>query len=184
MLWTRSVSAWRTPENVWLRSAGTSVRSPLAGFGLRPSATRASWTSARACLTWASATRWASRRWSILLATDRAPAEELLGAGEVGPGPILARLPAPQGGDLGAEQGDGVVDVLDRLLELPPLAAGLGQDAPHLGLRGGQVGFGGGHGRLLDVDLDLVRLPVELDQQVALPHPVVVLDQDAGHLAR
>ena len=71
---------------------------------------------------------------------------------------------------------------IDRL-ELPPLAPGLGQDAPDLGLGGLQVGLGVDHGRLLDVDLDLVGLLVELDQQVPLLHAVVVIHQDAAHLA-
>ena len=31
MLWTSSASAWRTPEKVWLMSAGTSVSSALLG---------------------------------------------------------------------------------------------------------------------------------------------------------
>ena len=31
MLWTSAASASRTPEKVWLRSAGTSVRSSLLG---------------------------------------------------------------------------------------------------------------------------------------------------------
>ena len=39
------------------------------------------------------------------------------------------------------------------------------------------------HGGLLDRDLNLVRLLVELDQQVALFHAVVVVHQDLGHLA-
>ena len=64
MLWLTSASAWRTPENVWLMSAGTSVSSPFSGCEGRPSATRASWTSSRACLTAAAAVRSASRRWS------------------------------------------------------------------------------------------------------------------------
>ena len=62
-------------------------------------------------------------------------------------------------------------------------AAGLGQDAPDLGLGGLEVGLGGDHGRLLDVDLHLVRFAIELDQQVALLHAVIVVDQDPGHLA-
>ena len=76
-----------------------------------------------------------------------------------------------------------VVDVLDRPLELPPLAPGLGQGAPDLGLGGLQVGLGVDHGRFLDVDLNLVRLLVELDQQVSLLHSVVVVHQDPAHLA-
>ena len=68
-----------------------------------------------------------------LLAGDRAPVEELLGPGEVGLGAVEGRLLAPQGRDPGLELRDLVVDVLDRPLELPALAPGLGQDAPDLG---------------------------------------------------
>ena len=60
---------------------------------------------------------------------------------------------------------------------------GLCQDAADLGLGGLEVGLGVDHGRLLDVDLHLVRFAIELDQQVPLLHAVIVMDQDPGHLA-
>ena len=47
-VWTSSASAWRTPEKVWFRSAGTSDRSPFSGRGGRPRMTRVSDTSSRA----------------------------------------------------------------------------------------------------------------------------------------
>ena len=183
MVWTSRFSAWRTPEKVWLRSAGTSVRSAPSGCGARPRATRVSWTSSRACLTVGLGRPRGRTALVVLLAGDRAPVEKLLGPGEVGPGAVAGRLPAPQGRDPGLELRDRVVDLLDRRLELPALAPGLGQDAPDLGPRGLHVGLRVDHGRLLEVDLDLVRLPVELDQQVPLAHPLVVVHQDPAHLA-
>ena len=107
----------------------------------------------------------------------------MLGAGEVGPGAVEGRLLAPQGRDPGPEQRDVVVDLLDRFLELPSLAPGLGQDAPDLGLCGLHVGLGVHQRRFLEGDLDPVRLLVELDQQIPLAHPVVVVHQDLAHLA-
>ena len=118
-----------------------------------------------------------------LLAGDRVAAEEGPGPQQVGAGALEGRLLAPQGRDPGPEQRHRVVDILDRPLELPAQAPGLGQDAPDLGPCGHQLGLGGDQGRLLDVDLDLVRLLVELDQQVPLLHPFVVVHQDAAHLS-
>ena len=42
---------------------------------------------------------------------------------------------------------------------------------------GRQVGLGRGHRRLRDIDLHLVRRPIEFDEDVALVNPVVVIDQ-------
>ena len=168
-----------------MRSAGTSVRSLPSGCGARPRATRVSWTSSRACLTAASAVRLAvDGAGRTPRGRSRPLAKSCLGPREVGPGAgrrvaSLLRRAATRARSCATC----VVDVLDRPLELPPLAPGLGQDAPDLGLGGHQVGLGGDHGRLLDVDLDLVRLLVELDQQVPLLHPVVVVHQDPAHLA-
>ena len=99
------------------------------------------------------------------------------------PGAIEARLLAPQGRHARRQEGDLVIDLLDCRLELPPQAPGLTQDRPDLGLGGLEVGLGADHGRLLDVELHLVRLAIELDQQGPLLHAVVVVDQDPGHLA-
>ena len=118
-----------------------------------------------------------------VLAGERVAAEEAPGPHQVGAGALEGRLLAPQGRDPGPEQRDRVVDILDRPLELPAQAPGLGQDAPDLGPCGHQLGLGGDQGRLLDVDLDLVRLLVELDQQVPLLHPFVVVHQDAADLS-
>ena len=165
MLWTSAASAWRTPEKVWLRSAGTSVSSSPAGCGARPRATRDSWTSSRACLTAASAVRSASRRWSNSSREIALRAEECVGPREVGPARVEGRLLAPQGRDPGPEQRD-----LCRRHPRSPSGAstagsGPGPGCPGPGPGGLHVGLGVDHGRLLDVDLDLVRLLVELDQQ-------------------
>ncbi len=64
-------------------------------------------------------------------------------------------------------------------LELAIVGTRPGASRPtDLGLGGHQVGLCRRHGGLLDRDLNLVRLLVELDQQVPLLHAVVVIDQD------
>ena len=68
-----------------------------------------------------------------VLAGERVAAEEAPGPQQVGAGALEGRLLAPQGRDPGPEQRDRVVDILDRPLELPAQAPGLGQDAPDLG---------------------------------------------------
>ena len=55
-------------------------------------------------------------------------------------------------------------DVLNSMLELEAVSPGLSHLAAHLGLGGRQVGFGRLHGRLFDLDLNLVWFFVELDQ--------------------
>ena len=92
-------------------------------------------------------------------------------------------LPALERRDVGPQVGDLGVDVLDGVLELEPIGPGLGHQAAHLGLGGRQVRLGRRHGGFLDRDLNLVRLLVELDQQVPLLHAVVVVHQDLAHLA-
>ena len=82
-----------------------------------------------------------------------------------------------------ARSGDLVVDLFHRPLELPPQAACLSQVGPDQGLGGLEVGLGVDDGRLLEVDLHLVRFAIELDQKITLPHAVIVMHQDPGHLA-
>ena len=118
-----------------------------------------------------------------VLAGERVTVDQGPGPLQVGAGSLEGRLLAPQGRDPGPEQRDRVVDVLDRPLELPAQAPGLGEGAPNLGPSSRQLGLGGDQGRLLDVDLNLVRLLVELDQQVPLLHPLVVVHQDAADLS-
>ena len=86
-------------------------------------------------------------------------------------------------GNLGAQQGDLVVDVLNRVLQRPAPAHGLRFDAAHFGPGHLQVRRRRIDSRLFDRDCDLKRLLVEFDQQVSLVHPVVVVDEHARHLA-
>ena len=182
MFWTRAASASRTPEKVWLRSAGTSARSPVSGCGARPRATRVSWTSSSACL------------------PRLRPSARPHAAGRTPRGDCAARVKSTSRGSLpwrgrgsppcfaGPRPWPGAARLRRRR---PPSTAGAstagsgrgGQGAPDLGPGDLQVGLGVDHGRLLDVNLDLVRLLVELDEQVPLLHSVVVIDQDATHQA-
>ena len=173
------------PEKVWLRSAGTSVSVALSGLRGRPRATRVSWTSSSACLTAASARPLRPR-----------------GAGRTPRGAIAPRLKSCWARSKSALARSQVASLLRRAATLGPQqrrpgrrpprspsgasSAGCGPGPGCLGPGPArpQVGLGGDHGRLLDLDLDLVGLLVELDQQVPLLHPVVVVDQDPGHLAR
>ena len=86
-------------------------------------------------------------------------------------------------GNLGAQQGDLVVDVLHGVLQRPAPAHGLRFDAAHFGLGHLQVRRRRIDSRLFDRDCDLKRLLVQLDQKVSLAHPVVVVDEDARNLA-
>ena len=62
-----------------------------------------------------------------VLAGELIAAEEAPGPHQVGAGALEGRLLAPQGRDAGPEQRDRVVDILDRPLELPAQAPGLGR---------------------------------------------------------
>jgi hypothetical protein len=53
-----------------------------------------------------------------------------------------------------------------------------------LGLRRGQVGFGGFDRCLLDGHLDLVRLFIKLHEQIAFLYAIVVVDQHPSYLSR
>ena len=101
----------------------------------------------------------------------------------VGPGSGQRRLLGLQRRDSGAQLGDLVVEVLDGVRQAEPLAARQPREPAHLRLRGDEVGLGGRNGGAGDVDLELVRLPVQLDEQVALVHAIVVVDEDTRHLA-
>ena len=117
------------------------------------------------------------------LPRDRVAGEERVRPHEIGPCAIEGRLLALQGRHACGQEGDLVVDLFHRPLELPPQAAGLSQDGPDLGLGGLEVGLGADHGRLLDVDLHLVRLRSSWTSRSPLLHAVVVVHQDPGHLA-
>ena len=86
-------------------------------------------------------------------------------------------------GNLGAQQGDLVVDVLHGVLQRPAPAHGLRFDAAHFGLGHLQVCRRRIDSRLFDRDRDLKGLLVQLDQKVSFAHPVVVVDEDPRNLA-
>jgi len=113
-----------------------------------------------------------------------ATGRQLLAPFEVGLGQVQRCFPAVERGHGGAEVGDLVIDILDRMLELESIGPGLGHQAAHLGLGRRQVRFGRRHSRLLDRDLDLVRLLVKPDQHVPLFHTHIVINQHLAHLAR
>jgi hypothetical protein len=117
------------------------------------------------------------------LPRDRAAIEQSLRPNQVGLRSIEGRFFTSQRGDSSTEHGDLVIDLLDRRLELPPLAAGHAKSRSHLGFGSLEVGLGVIHGRLLDVHLYLERLSIELDQQVSLPHAIVVIDINLADLA-
>ena len=86
-------------------------------------------------------------------------------------------------GDPRVQQGDLVVDILHGVLQVPAPAPGLRFDRAHR--RGGclQVCFRGVDRCLLLGDRNLVRLLVQLGEEIALVHTVVVVHQNAGNLS-
>ena len=93
------------------------------------------------------------------------------------------RLPAVDRRHGGPQVGDLVFCVLDGVFELEAIGPRLGDLSAHLGLGRRQVRLGHFHGGLLDRDLNLVRLLVELHQDIALFHAIVFLDQEANDVA-
>src|SRR5437660_10947118 len=91
----------------------------------------------------------------------------------------LLRVPE---GDLRAQEGELVVHVVNGTLKVEAQAPYLALCAADLGLGGDEVGVGGHHGGLGDGDWHVVRLRVELHEQVALTDAVIVLDQDRRDL--
>jgi hypothetical protein len=81
------------------------------------------------------------------------------------------------------QQGDLVVDILDRLLQLPSPAPGQRFDAAHPGPGRGEIRLRRFEGRPLHGDSVLKRLLVKFDEKIALAHSVVVIDQNAGNLS-
>ena len=81
--------------------------------------------------------------------------------------------------------GEGFYDgvVFHRVIELEAAAAGVRGQAARLGHRGREFRFCCGHRGLFDIHLDLVRLFIELSQDVAHPYSLVVVDQDRGDVA-
>ena len=115
---------------------------------------------------------------------DASAWRQVFAAFEVGPCQVQCGLPGFEGGDIGADVGDLIVDVLHGVFELVAIAACLAGITAHLGLRRHPVPVRRRHRGLLDRNLDLIGLLVELDQQVALFHAVIVIHQDLHYLPR
>ena len=79
-------------------------------------------------------------------------------------------------------QRDLIVHVLNRVGEFETQAPRRGHFTAHGGLGHHEVRLRGIDRGLLDRDLHAIRLRVQLDQHVALLHPVVILDQHPSHL--
>ncbi len=86
-------------------------------------------------------------------------------------------------GNLRSQYGDLVVHVLNGVIQIESQAAHLTLDCVGLRLGGDEISLRGVNGGLGDVDLDLVWFLVELHQQIAFVHPVVVIDQNANDLS-
>ena len=84
----------------------------------------------------------------------------------------------------GMQVGDLVVEVVHRICQIESLAARQTLKAPNFRLCRDNVGLRERERCLRDIDLDLVRLLVKLDQQAALAHPIVVVHQHPHDLPR
>ena len=119
----------------------------------------------------------------VLSADGAGRSREILGPIVIGLG---ADLPGPggaQGGDVGLQQGDLIVHVLDGVLKLEAIAAGQRHLPAHLVRGGHQIGL-----RLRDVSslephLNLERRFVEQNEQVPLLDAIVVVHAHVNHLA-
>ena len=87
-------------------------------------------------------------------------------------------------GDPRVQQSDLAVDILHGALQVPALAPCLRFDRAHRSGGRLQVRFRSVDRRLLFRDRNLVRLLVQRDEELALAHTVVVIDQNAGDLSR
>ena len=85
-------------------------------------------------------------------------------------------------GRAGTDQGHLIIHVLNRVGEFETQAPRRGNLTAHCGLGDNEVRLRGIDRGLLDRNLYAIRLPVELDEQVAFFHPVVVLNKHASHL--
>ena len=95
---------------------------------------------------------------------------------------VKARLALVRAGNAAHAEGDLVVHVLDGVLQVPALAPGLRFDSAHWACGRQQVGLAVST-RPLCATCDLVGLLVELREQIALVHAVVVVDQNPRDLA-
>ena len=85
-------------------------------------------------------------------------------------------------GHVGPQQGDLIIDLFDGMLKVEAQAAGFSHEAARGGRRGHEIGLGRGNGRVGDIDLHLVRRPIEFHKDVALVYAVVVFDKDPHDL--
>ena len=97
---------------------------------------------------------------------------------------IQFRLAGLQRRDVGPQHGNLVVHVFDRMLQFESIGPRLGHHRAHFVLRHQQICLRRGDHRFFQIDIDLKRLLVELNENVPLLHPVVVVDQNLHHLAR
>ena len=81
------------------------------------------------------------------------------------------------------QQRDLIIHVLNRVLELEAQTPRRGDLTAHCGLGDHEVRLRRIDRRLLDRDLDVIRLGVEFDEHVAFFHPIVVLHKHARHLS-
>ena len=88
-----------------------------------------------------------------------------------------------QRGDRGMQLGDLIFEVLNRVRQIESLAVRQSREARILGLRSQQVGLRDSYLSLRDIDLYLVRLLIELHQQIAFVHPIVIIDEYAHDVA-
>ncbi len=102
----------------------------------------------------------------------------------IGLGPRLPGLGGLQRRHVGPQRGHLIVDLFDGVLELESIGAGLGHQSPNLVFSHFQIRSGGGHHGLLQIDLNLVGLLIEFDKHIPFANPVVIVDQNFGHLAR
>ena len=86
--------------------------------------------------------------------------------------------------DVRAERGKLVSHRFDGVLQIEPIAAGLRYRGMSLGLGGDHVRFCCMDRGFLDRHLNLIGLLVELDQQIAFLHAIVVVHQHASNLPR
>ena len=87
------------------------------------------------------------------------------------------------GGDPRANDRYLIVHVFDRPDYLETRTSSLGYRTAGGGLRHHQFGLGRDDSRLFNRHLHTIRLRIEFHQDIPFFHPVVIFDQDPGHLS-
>ncbi len=118
-----------------------------------------------------------------LLLADGAFLDQWFIAGEIALSQHQTRLFHFELCNVRLEQFQLILDVLDRVFELVPIAPGLRHDAPQSILGGRKVGLGRLQCSFLQGNLDVERLAVDADQKVPLMHGIVVVHQHLDDLA-